>query len=129
MLSTTIMKKTVHVVGFNVLLKKIDSEGKSSAGIILPDNAKENLLHCGLVIQKGPGFLMPDMTESKDEIRSIIEGSTEPKATFIPLDIEEGDTAFYPKDAGNEILLEGNQYVIVPYPAIKLFIRNRKEDI
>lgn len=93
------MLDTVHLVGINVLAEKLNYES-ISGGIILPDQSVK--LEKGLVVKKGPGFLIPYPTEnmsSLNELESIIGESAESKAKFIPLDIEIGDVIYYVKEA------------------------------
>ena len=44
--------------------------------------------------------------------------------SFISLDINEGDMVYFPKQAASAVRLDGVNYVIVPYPAIKMFTRD-----
>lgn len=118
-------KKTVNLIGYNVLLEEAELENKSSGGIIIPDTHKEEQdLICGKVIRTGPGFLIPQTAEH--DVSTVLgeSSSLQVKAQFIPLDVKEGDMVYYNKGAGEEIMLNGKIYVILPYPMIKLFIRS-----
>lgn len=116
----------IYLTGINILIEKIDKEMKSKSGLVMPES-KDNLV-CGRVVQIGPGFLLPQITNdpAMDDLANILgESNTKPK--FIPLDIKENDVVYYHKDAGEEIYLNGKLYVILPYVAIKLFTRDDNE--
>ena len=115
------MKKEIHLVGCNILVEKSKDEQKSAAGLILHESHEQTLV-CGRVIQTGPGFLLPVVTDDSNDINSIISGKTE-KPNYIPLDVMEGDTVYYHKNTGDDIYLNGKNYSIIAYPAIKLFLR------
>ena len=71
-----------------VLVEPAAAEEKTSGGIIIPDTAKEKPQK-GVVIAVGPG--------KKDE----------------PITLKEGDTVYYGKYSGTEILLNGKEYLIM----------------
>ena len=71
-----------------VVVKRIETDEKSSGGIIIPDTAKEKPKK-GKIIAAGNG--------KKDE----------------PLTVKEGDTVLYGQYSGTEIKIEGNDYLIM----------------
>lgn len=119
------MLDLVHLVGINVLTERLTNDSVSG-GIILPEQT--NKLEKGRVVKKGPGFLVPFPAENAqfEDIAAII-GETKDKAKFIPLDIEVNDIVYFVKEAGESVFINQRQYVIVPYIAIKLFIRKERE--
>ena len=71
-----------------VLIQPAEAEQKTAGGIIIPDTAKEKPQR-GTVVAVGPG--------KKDE----------------PLTVKVGDLVLYGKYAGNEITVDGNDYLIM----------------
>ena len=71
-----------------VLIKVLDSEEKTSGGIIIPDTAKEKPQK-GNVVAVGPG--------TKDN----------------PVTLKVGDTVLYGKYSGTELKFENNDYLIM----------------
>ena len=76
-----------------VLVESLDSEEKTSGGIIIPDTAKEKPQE-GKVIAVGPG--------SKSE-----EGK------ITPMDVKVGDHVLFGKWSGTEVKVEGKDYSIM----------------
>ena len=76
-----------------VVVERIDAEAKSSGGIIIPDTAKEKPQQ-GKVIAAGQG-------KSKDDGKRV------------PLDVKAGDTILFGKYSGQEIKLDGEEYLIM----------------
>ncbi len=71
-----------------VVIKSAPAEEKTSGGIIIPDTAKEKPQR-GEVIAVGPG--------KKDN----------------PMTVSVGDTVLYGKYAGQEVTIDGNDYLIM----------------
>jgi chaperonin GroES len=76
-----------------VLVVRIEEEGKTSGGIIIPDTAKEKPQE-GKVIAVGAGKLDED-------------------GKRIPLDVKKGDHVLFSKYAGNEIMIDGVEHMIM----------------
>jgi chaperonin GroES len=76
-----------------VVVKRTDSEQKSSGGIIIPDTAQEKPQQ-GEVIAVGPG--------GRDEAGKLI-----------PLDVKVGDKVLFGKWSGTEVKLDGVEYLIM----------------
>ncbi len=77
-----------------VLLKRIEQEGKTAGGIIIPDTAKEKPMEAE-VIAVGPGPYNEDGDER------------------IKLDVKEGDRVLISKWAGTEISVDGQELLVV----------------
>ena len=77
-----------------VIVKRIEEEGKTKGGIIIPDTAKEKPIE-GMVIAVGSG-----------KVES--EGGKK-----IPLEVKEGDRVLFSKYAGTEIQIEGQEHLIM----------------
>lgn len=76
-----------------VLIKRVEAEAKTKSGLYIPDTAKEKPLE-GEVIAVGTGRVNED-------------GKT------LPLIVKPGDTVLFGKYSGNEIKIEGQEYVLM----------------
>jgi chaperonin GroES len=76
-----------------VVVKRVEEEGKTKGGIIIPDTAKEKPME-GEIIAVGPG--------ARDE-----------KGTLVPLDVKKGDRILFGKWSGTEIKLDGEDLLIM----------------
>src|SRR5579863_4625816 len=76
-----------------VVVTRIDVEGKTAGGIIIPDTAKEKPSE-GEVIAVGPG--------GRDEAGKLI-----------PIDLKKGDRVLFGKWSGTEVKLDGVDYLIM----------------
>jgi chaperonin GroES len=76
-----------------VVVRRVDPEGKTSGGIIIPDTAQEKPME-GEIVAVGPG--------ARDE-----------KGTVVPLDVKSGDRILFGKWSGSEIKLDGEDLLIM----------------
>jgi len=76
-----------------VLVRRIESEEKTPAGIIIPDTAKEKPSE-GEVLAVGPG--------ARDEIGRVT-----------PLDVKVGHRVLFGKWAGTDVLIDGEERLIL----------------
>ncbi len=76
-----------------VVVKRLDSETKTSGGIIIPDTAAEKPQQ-GEVLAVGPG--------SRDE-----------SGKLVPLDIKAGDKVLFGKWSGTEVKIDGADLLIM----------------
>ena len=76
-----------------VLVRVLDSEEKTSGGIIIPDTAKEKPQE-GEVVATGPG--------AKND-----EGK------IAPMDVKVGDIVLFGKWSGTEVKIDGTEYSIM----------------
>ena len=74
-----------------VVIKKVEAEEKTASGIILPGSAKEQP-QMAQVIEVGPGF---------------VDGNE------VKMEVSVGDKVIYSKYAGNEVKLDGQEYIIL----------------
>ena len=89
-----------------VLIRVLDSEEKTSGGIIIPDTAKEKPQE-GEVVAVGPG--------AKSEDGKIVS-----------MDVKVGDIVLFGKWSGTEIKIDGTEYSIMKESDI-LGIAKRKK--
>ena len=76
-----------------VLVRRVESEAKTTGGIIIPDTAQEKPME-GEVIAAGPG------TRSDD-------------GKLHPLDVKVGDRVLFGKWSGTEIKIDGEELMIM----------------
>lgn len=76
-----------------VVIKQLEAEEKTSGGIILPDAAKEKP-QAGKVVAVGPGKMLKNGERSE-------------------MSVKKNDEVIYSKYIGNEVELDGEQYVII----------------
>ncbi len=76
-----------------VLVERVESEEKTSGGIILPDTAKEK--------------------PQEGEILAIGPGRRDEDGKLIPMDVKKGDTVLYAKYAGTEVKIDDKKLLIL----------------
>jgi len=76
-----------------VVVKRVDSETKTSGGIIIPDTAAEKPQQ-GEIVAVGPG--------SRDESGKLIE-----------IDLKKGDKVLFGKWSGTEVKIDGQDLLIM----------------
>ena len=76
-----------------VLVRRVDPEGKTTGGIIIPDTAQEKPME-GEIVAVGPG--------ARDD-----------KGAVVPLDVKPGDRILFGKWSGSEIKLDGKDLLIM----------------
>ena len=76
-----------------VIVRRLEEGEQKVGGIIIPDTAKEKPQQ-GKVIAVGKGRIEKD-------------------GKVTPLDVKAGDTVLFGKYAGQEIKIDGNEYLIV----------------
>ena len=76
-----------------ILVKRITDSGKSPGGIIIPDTVQEKPME-GKVIAVGGGARSDD-------------------SKLQPLDVKKGDRILFGKWSGNEVTVDGDEYLIM----------------
>ena len=76
-----------------IIVQRLEEEEQRVGGIIIPDTAKEKPQQ-GKVIAAGKG-------KAKDD------------GKVLPLDVKEGDTILFGKYSGQEIKIDGEEYLIM----------------
>jgi chaperonin GroES len=76
-----------------VVIKRVEAEAKSAGGILIPDTVKEKPQQ-GEVVAVGPG--------GRDE-----------SGKLIPIDLSAGDRVLFGKWSGNEVKIDGVDYLIM----------------
>ena len=88
----------IRPLGDKVVVKVTTSEERTAGGIVLPDAAREKPQQ-GSVIAVGPGRLL----ESGERA---------------PMSVSVGDTVIFSKYGGNEIKLDGQEFLILDQDSI-----------
>lgn len=76
-----------------ILVKRLESEEKTSGGIIIPDTAKEKPM--------------------EGEVMAIGTGSHQENGTITPLDVKIGDKILFGKWSGTEIKIDGSDFLVM----------------
>ncbi|MDR1333657.1 MAG: co-chaperone GroES [Holosporaceae bacterium] len=89
------MTKTVNFTPLKdrVLVKRVNQEEKTPGGIIIPDTAKEKPV--------------------EGEILAIGTGVRDDHGTLHALEVKVGDRVLFAKWGGNEVKIEGEEYIIL----------------
>ena len=83
----------VRPLNDRVVVLRIEEEGKTSGGIIIPDTAKEK--------------------PQEGKVIAVGTGKVNDKGDRIPLEVKEGDRILFSKYAGNEINITGVEHLIM----------------
>jgi len=76
-----------------VVVRRVDAEEKSKGGIIIPDTAKEKPVEA--------------------EVLAVGAGARDETGRIIPLDVKPGDRVLFGKWAGTEVLIDGEERLIL----------------
>ncbi len=86
-------KLKIRPLGDKVLVKRVEAEGKTSGGIVLPDTAKEKPRR-GTVEAVGEGRVLESGKRSK-------------------LQVKKGDEVLFSSYGGTEVKIDGVEYLIM----------------
>ncbi|MEL6643249.1 MAG: co-chaperone GroES [Pseudomonadota bacterium] len=76
-----------------VLVRRVESDEKTSGGLIIPDSAKEK--------------------PAEGEVVAVGAGAKDDDGDRISMDVKEGDKILFGKWSGTEITLEGEELLIM----------------
>ena len=76
-----------------ILVARMEEEQKTAGGIIIPDTAKEKPQE-GKVVEAGPG-------------------KWDDNGKRIPMQVKKGDRVLFSKYAGNDVKIDGNEYIFM----------------
>ncbi len=91
-------------LGDRVVVKPIEAADVTAGGIIIPDTAKEKPME-GEIIEVGVGRMTED-------------------GKVLPLEVKKGDKVLYGKYAGTEVLIAGDELIIMKESEIFAVIQN-----
>ena len=86
-------KLNIRPLGDKVIVKRVEAEGKTAGGIVLPDTAKEKPKR-GIILAMGNGRLLDDGTRSE-------------------MQVKKNDEVIFTSYAGTEIKIDGEEYMIM----------------
>jgi chaperonin GroES len=76
-----------------VLVRRVDAEGKTAGGIIIPDTVKEK--------------------PQEGEVIAVGTGARSDEGKVMPLDVNEGDKILFGKWSGSEVKIDGEDLIIM----------------
>ena len=76
-----------------ILVKRLEEEGKTAGGIIIPDSAKEK--------------------PAEGEIVAVGPGKMNDKGERTPMDVKPGERVLFSKYGGTDVKIEGDDYLIM----------------
>lgn len=76
-----------------LIVKRLDEEEKTKGGIIIPDSAKEK--------------------PQEAEVLAVGNGKVLDDGKKVPLEVKVGDKVLFSKYSGNEIKVDGEEYLIL----------------
>lgn len=76
-----------------VVVRRVDSESKTTGGIIIPDTAQEK--------------------PSEGEIVAVGSGARDESNRLVPLDVKKGDQILFGKWSGTEVKINGEELLIM----------------
>jgi chaperonin GroES len=87
------MKPNIVPLNEKIVVKRLEAEEKTAGGIVLPDTAKEKPKQ-GKVLSTGEGKLLDNGKRA-------------------PFQVKEGDRVLFTSYAGNEVTIDGTEYLIM----------------
>jgi chaperonin GroES len=90
-----------------IVLTRVEEETQTAGGIIIPDSAKEQSQE-GDVVATGKGKVRED-------------------GKVTPLDVKKGDRVLFGKYAGNDVTIDGEDYVILREDDVLAVVGSKKK--
>ncbi|MFH1279082.1 MAG: co-chaperone GroES [Candidatus Eisenbacteria bacterium] len=76
-----------------ILVQRLEAEGKTSGGIIIPDTAKEK--------------------PNQGKVIAVGEGAKDKDGKRVPIQLKKGDRILFSSYAGTDLKLEGDEFIIL----------------
>lgn len=92
-MATTATRLQVRPLHDRIIVQRIEEGEQKVGGIIIPDSAKEK--------------------PQQGRVMAVGKGRVEKDGKVTPLDVKEGDTVLFGKYSGQEIKLDGEEYLIM----------------
>jgi chaperonin GroES len=83
----------LHPLHDRVIVKRVAEETQTAGGLYIPDSAKEK--------------------PARGKVTAVGPGAVDDKGKRIPLELKVGEEVLFGKYAGNEIEIQGVEYVIL----------------
>jgi len=116
--------KEIIIVGDRLLIVPDVGEERSNAGLYLPKWAVEKeSIQGGRIVEIGTGTPMAN----PDDIENEPWKQSEEYDDETGMEAQVGDYAIFLRKTAVDIKYEGDQYLIVPYAAVLMLIRENKE--
>jgi chaperonin GroES len=113
--------KQLIVTGDRILVSPPAAGERTDSGLYVPDSAVDKRkVMAGWVEAVGPGYPIPDMSNSSEE---PWKPSENPSIKHYPLQVEKGDFVLYVKTAAWEIRLDSGVFFVVPYSSVLVILR------
>jgi chaperonin GroES len=80
-------------LGDRLIVRAIEEEAVTASGLVLPDTAKEK--------------------PQQGEVLAVGDGKLDDDGKRVPLDVSEGDTVLYSKYGGTEIVVDGEDLLVL----------------
>ena len=90
-----------------ILVQRIEEEEQKVGGIIIPDSAKEK--------------------PQQGKVTAVGAGKADKDGKRIPLDVKEGDTILFGKYSGQEVRVDGEDYLIMREDEVLAVIEGGKK--
>ena len=114
--------KQLILIGDRILIAPQKNNDKTNTGLYLPQGVHEKeKIQTGRIIKVGPGYPIPDLTSIEAEPWQ----TPTPQNKYFPLQAKEGDYCIFLRNSGIEIEFEKEKYIVVPYSAILIILRNQ----
>jgi co-chaperonin GroES (HSP10) len=108
------------VVGDRVLIKPKNPDERTKSGLLLPPGVHEKQkVQFGYILKVGPGYPIPAIADYEEPWQKKHNNGK-----YFPLQALPGDLAVYLQDSSFEIEFDGNKYVIVPFNAVLILLRD-----
>ena len=92
-MAATATKVSIRPLHDRVIVSRIEEGEQKVGGIIIPDSAKEK--------------------PQQGKVIAVGKGKVEKDGKVTPLDVKEGDTVLFGKYSGQEIKLDGEEFLIM----------------
>src|SRR6185503_13915544 len=92
-MAATATKVSIRPLPDRVIVSRIEEGEQKVGGIIIPDSAKEK--------------------PQQGKVVAVGKGKVEKDGKVTPLDVKEGDTVLFGKYSGQEIKIDGEEYLIM----------------
>src|SRR3954466_4822727 len=87
---TSMKSRTLHD---RVVVRRVEEDSKTKGGIIIPDTAQEKPM--------------------QGEVIAVGQGGRDENGKLIPIDVKVGETILFGKWSGNEVKIDGVEYLIM----------------
>jgi chaperonin GroES len=107
MAAATATKVSIRPLHDRVIVSRIEEGEQKVGGIIIPDSAKEK--------------------PQQGKVIAVGKGKVEKDGKVTPLDVKEGDTILFGKYSGQEVRVDGDDYLIMREDEVLAVIEGGKK--